>query len=386
MRSSQRTIVVAGSVAQRPGIAGHAWTFLQYLLGFKDMGYHVILVDRLDPGDSTDGLCRPCPIEGSVQAAWLGHVMASVGLEAHWSLTCGATTLGLDDASVDDALRRSVLLLDVMGYLCAERRALAPYRVFLDIDPGFGQMWQDNDLATIFGDHDRYVTVGTNVGRPGCAVPTLELEWIPTLPPVVLAQWPHVSARDDAPFTTVASWRGPFAPVEHRGITYGLRVHEFRSYHNLPNRSGERFVAALDIDEADSADAKLLIDGGWELESPQIVAADLDTYRNFVQRSGAEILVAKNMYVRARTGWLSDRSPCYLASGHPVLMQDTGIDADFAADAGLALFSSPDEAVELVRHVRRDAARFRRRAREGAETVFRSDVVLGNLLTHLGVS
>src|SRR5205814_7003248 len=155
--------------------------------------------------------------------------------------------------------------------------------------------------------------------------------------------WPHVPATSHAPFTTVASWRGPFDPVEHRDVTYGLRVHEFRAYHDLPRRSCGRFVAALDIDDADRADALLLTEGGWQLESPQGLVADLDAYRTFVQQSGAEILIAKNMYVRARCGWISDRSPCYLASGRPVLMQDTGIDADFAAHAGLLLFSSPDE-------------------------------------------
>ena len=147
--------------------------------------------------------------------------------------------------------------------------------MFLDIDPGFGQMWQDNGLARLFGDHHHYVTVGTNIGRPDCAVPTLGLEWIPTVPPVVLAQWPHVPATGDAPFTTVASWRGPFDPVEHRDVTYGLRVHEFRAYHDLPLRSRGQFVAALDIDDADRADAQLLTEGGWQLESPQGLVADL---------------------------------------------------------------------------------------------------------------
>lgn len=381
----RRTIVVAGSIAQRPGIAGHAWMFLQYLLGFTELGYEIVFVDRLEPGDCTDRSNLPCSVERSVQAAWLDRIMRRVDLHRRWSLACGSTTLGLEDATVDDALRGSVLLLDVMGYLGPDRGALASHRVFLDIDPGFGQMWQENGQARVFGDHHQYVTVGTRIGAPECAVPALGLEWIPTLPPVVLSQWPYVSCDDDAPFTTVASWRGPFGPVEHDGVTYGLRVHEFRSYHDLPARCGDRFVAALDIDDADGDDAARLRDGRWELVSPQDVAADLDCYRTFVQGSGAEILVAKNMYVRARTGWISDRSPCYLASGHPVLMQDTGIDADFAADAALLLFSSPDEAVELVAQVRRDAPRLRRRARDAAETVFAADIVLETLLTRLGI-
>jgi hypothetical protein len=381
----RRTIVVAGSIAQRPGFAGHAWMFLQYLLGFTNLGYEIVFVDRLEPGACTDRCGHPCPLERSVQAAWLDRIMKRVGLNGRWSLACGSTTLGLEDATVDAALRRSVLLLDVMGHLGPDRGALASHRAFLDIDPGFGQMWQEKGLARLFGDHHHYVTVGTRIGAADCAVPALGLEWMPTLPPVVLSQWPYVSAREGAPFTTVASWRGPFGPVEHDGATYGLRVHEFRSYHDLPARCDDRFVAALDIDDADGADADRLRDGGWDLVSPHGVAADLDVYRTFVQGSGAEILVAKNMYVRARTGWISDRSPCYLASGHPVLMQDTGIDAEFAADAGLLLFASPDEAVELVAHVRRDAPRLGQRARHAAETVFAADIVLERLLARLGI-
>ena len=44
------TILVGGSVAQRPGSGGHTWVFLQYLLGFRRLGYDVVLVDRLEPG------------------------------------------------------------------------------------------------------------------------------------------------------------------------------------------------------------------------------------------------------------------------------------------------------------------------------------------------
>src|SRR6266487_5038012 len=47
-------IVVCGAVAQKPGQAGHTWQFLQYLLGFRRLGWQVLLVDRLNGAVAED--------------------------------------------------------------------------------------------------------------------------------------------------------------------------------------------------------------------------------------------------------------------------------------------------------------------------------------------
>ena len=384
-----KRIVVAGSVAQKPGQGGHTWVFLQYVLGLQRLGWDVLFLDRLSPEMRADGSGAAGPTAGSPQVRYLAGVMRRFGLDGRWALLggegSGATLAGLDLASVLAHVRGSELLLDVMGFLGDERvLAAARRRVFLDIDPGFPQMWRALGLADPFARHDDFVTIGRNLGREGCAIPDCGLRWITTHQPVVLEHWPAVEPAA-GPFTSVATWRGRYAPIEYRGETYGLRVHGFRRLAPLPRLSGERFELALSIDPADAADRSLLEENGWELVDPREVASDPWAYRRYITGSGAELMVAKDVYVRARSGWFSDRSICYLASGRPVVAEDTGLDGDLPLGEGLLAYRTLDEARDAVAAVAADPRRHARAARRIAEECFDSDRVLPRLLDRLGV-
>jgi hypothetical protein len=163
-------------------------------------------------------------------------------------------------------------------------------------------------------------------------------------------------------------------------------VHEFRRFATLPRLSAERFEVALQIDAADVRDLELLRANGWSLADPQVAARDPWAYREYVQGSKAEFIVAKNMYVRSRSGWFSDRSACYLASGRPVLAQDTGFAELYPTGEGLLAFSELEEAREGAERIARDYARHARAARTLAEAHFDSSKVLGRLLAELGVA
>lgn len=375
------TVVVAGSLAQRPGYGGHAWVFLQYLLGFRRLGYDVLFVDRLDDALCVDAAGRPCPVAESVNLSYLAAVMSGAGLGDSWSVLHDGDAYGVPRSEVIERIRRSTVLLNVMGYLRDDDAlAAAPRRIFLDIDPGFGQMWRALGLADLFTDHDRYVTVGENVGRPDCRIPTVGVDWIPTRPPVVLSQWPVAPPPPRPAFTSVGSWRGPFAPVEYDGQVYGLRVHEFRRFMNLPRETGAEFRVALDIDELETRDLTALEAGGWVRVDPRAVAHTPADYRRWIQDSAAEFLVAKNMYVDTRGGWFSDRSVCYLASGRPVLAQDTGLAGLYPVGEGLVTFAVHEEAVHGALAIAGDWARHSSAARRIAEDFFDSDRVLQRLL------
>ena len=222
--SSRPTVVVAGALAQRPGIGGHAWVFRNWLAGFAAAGADVVFVDRLEPAMLAD---PDAPPETTVQWRWLCGVMDGAGMDGRYALLFdhGRRCLGLDRADLERRARGAVLF-NVMGYLDDEALlAAAARRVFVDIDPGFPQLWRELGLHDAFAGHDAFVTVGQNIGRPGCTVPTGGVEWIPTLPPVDLAAWPAaaVPARHAGRLTSVCTWRGPFGPVVHDGVTYGLR-------------------------------------------------------------------------------------------------------------------------------------------------------------------
>lgn len=377
------TIAVSGSLAQRPGRAGHAWVFLNYLLGLRDLGHEVLFLDRLEAGMLGPGEVAASPRD-SRGARWLVETMASVGLEGSYALLLDdGETIGLSRAGALARLGRSDLLLDFNGFLADEELlAAAPRRVFFDIDPGFAQMWSELGLTEMLAGHDAFATVGLNLGGPGCKVPTGGREWVTTTQPVLLERWPAVAGG--AAFTSVGSWRGPFGPVEFDGVSYGLRAHEFRRFAELPRRCQAPFEIALDIDPADAADTGRLREGGWGLADAAAIGADLDTYRTYLQGSLAEISIAKGMYVRSRGGWFSDRSACYLASGKPVLAQETGFGDYLPLGEGLLSFEDVDGAAAGAEAILAAPERQARAAREIAAEHFDSRKVLPTLLERLG--
>src|SRR5439155_22663397 len=124
------------------------------------------------------------------------------------------------------------------------------------------------------------------------------------------------------------------------GKVYGLRVHEFRKFASLPRRFSRPFELAVDIHPDETADLALLDGNGWKRVNPKAAAGDPSAYQAYIARSSAEFMVAKNMYVRTRGGWFSDRSICYLASGRPVLAQDPAIRDHLPTGHGLLTFSA----------------------------------------------
>ncbi len=371
------SVVIAGSLAQKPGNAGHTWQFLQYLLGFRELGWDVLFLDRLDGDMATD------PTRG---AAYLADVMAAHGLDGCWSLAVGGDTLGLARVDALDRVRGCDLLVNVMGF-CEDEEILAaaPLRVFLDTDPGFGQMWADLGLADIFAGHDVHVTIAERIGEPDCTIPEVGRSWVTMRQPVVLSQWPATALPDHRRFTSVGSWRGAYGPIEHGGVTYGLRVHEFRRFAEVPRLTGGDFELALKIDPVEQADVDRLRAGGWSLVDPNAVVGAPDDYQRYIRGSFAELMIAKGIYVQTRGGWFSERSTCYLASGRPVIHQDTGLGDLLPLGEGLLAFSDVDEAVAAVEAVVAEPERHARAAREVAEACFDSAKVLDRLLAALPV-
>ncbi len=372
------SVVIGAALAHRAGYGGHAWALLQYALGFRALGFEVTVVDRLEPG----------MLPGEDDAAALRSLRALLrdfGLDGSYSVL-GAAGSALDGLSRDELLQRtreSRFLLNIMGFVDdPEILAAARRRIFLDIDPGFGQVWRELGLADVFDGHDDFVTVGRNVGSADCGVPTCGLRWLTIPHPVVLDVCPPVDGGAD--FTSVGSWRGPYDAIDYGGTMLGLRVHEFRKFMDLPRRVDAGFRVALEIDPSDSNDLERLESGGWQLVDPRAVAGDPAAYLAFVRGSLAELTVAKGIYVALRTGWLGDRTACYLASGKPALVQDTGLAGHYPLGEGLLAFSTLEEAAEGVRDIQRDYPRHASAARRLAEKHFDARLVLGRLLEELG--
>jgi hypothetical protein len=149
---------------------------------------------------------------------------------------------------------------------------------------------------------------------------------------------------------------------------------------DLPTRTAEKFMLALAIHENETKDLEALRGMAGDCSTPALVASSPQKFRQFVQDSKAEFGLAKSGYVHAKVGWVSDRSLCYLASGRPVIAQETAFSRYIPSGEGLLSFTTADECVGAVNAMNGDYARHARAARAVAETYFDSDKVLTALL------
>lgn len=368
-----RRVVVSGMFASVPGQGGWVWAVMNWVLGLLRQGHEVLLVEPVE--EITAG-----------GAAEFSRIVESFGLAGRAALvTPERNGAGLGYGSVAGFARRSDLLLN-MGGVLTDPELFEPIttRAYLDLDPAFTQLWSSVcGIDMHFAGHSHYVTVGLNVGRPDCSVPTCGLRWISTLPPVDLPSWVPADGAEDGAWTTVANWRG-YGSIEHEGERYGQKAHSWRRFMELPGRLDDRLVPALAIHPDERKDRAAFDEYGWSIVDPAEVAATPASYRQFVRSSVGEFAVAKEGYVVSRSGWFSDRSACYLAAGRPVVAQDTGWTEHLPVTEGLLAFETTQEAADAMQRVRRDYQRHRRAARQIAEDRFDSARIISDLMEVLG--
>jgi hypothetical protein len=360
------TAIVSGALANKPWNGGNAWTRLSFVLGLRRLGFEVVFIEQLSEPSEEAG-------------RYFDLVCASYGIDGL------LLSDGVVPEEVSSRVEDAALLINIGGHLTVEAlKRAAQVKVFLDDDPGYTQIWYvSGQLGERLAGHDHYYTVGTCVGSPDSQIPSGGIKWGRLWPPVVLSEWPAVVGGTR--FTTVGSWRGAYGPVEYAGKWYGQKAHEFRRFLELPRLTAQTFEIALDIHEADSADRDRLSENGWHLIDPRVAAGTPDAFREYVQGSSAEFSVAQGIHVHMRSGWFSDRTTRYLASGRPALVQETGFRRSLPVGEGLLSFRTLDEAAMGVARIVDDYEAHCAAARALAEKYFDSDLVLGRLLDEVGI-
>ena len=382
------TVVVSGAVANKHRQGGSVWVRMSWAEALRRAGFDVLFVEQIDEQACVDSEGAPSSFEGSANLATFDRTMEDFGLDGSAALVCtdGPRVHGMD---ADDLMARAgeaELLVNLGGHLrWAPLLRLLRRRAFVDLDPGFTQIWHAEGRPLGIEEHELHFTVGMNVGTPRCPLPTNGVGWRPIRQPVMLDRWPQAGGDELVSFTTVASWRGAYGPAVWAGQSYGVKAHEFRRFLALAHEVDARFELALDIQPGDGADIRQLGANGWRLVDPAAAAATGD-FRRFVQSSGAEFSPAQGIYVHTCSGWFSDRTVRYLASGRPALVQETGFGHHLPTGEGLLSFSTLDEARAGARRLLGDYDHHRAAARRIAEEYFASERAVAPLLEAAGVS
>ncbi len=388
------TVVISPfDVAGFPAGGGHFWVYAQYAQGLQQLGCEVVWLERV-----------PEELPEAATATFFDR-MERYGLG-------GNAFLYRDESEVPEAIAsRADLLLNFDQRI--DPAVLARFRrtALVDIDPGLLQFWIATGQLEI-APHDVHFTIGETVGTDAARFPDGGRSWIYAPPPVCLEAWPYSYGPDCEAFTTVSTWWGGNGKGEW--VTDGSLLFEnnkrvsFLRFVELPLLTSQPLELALALGEggpeaggekpssdgraqahrppegtdyvSDEDDRKALERHGWRLRDAQDVARSPQLYADYIRASRGEFSCAKPSCIRFENAWISDRTLCYLASGKPVVVQDTGPSSFLPDGEGMFRFSSLDEAVEAFAHVNGDYERQCRAAREIAETYFDSKRVLARIL------
>jgi hypothetical protein len=381
-------IIVLGYIVRGP-TGGLAWHHLQYVLGLAKLGHDVwFFEDSDDYGTCYNPETHQTGRDPTYGLRFAAELFSRVGLGDRWAYHDahkrewhGALGSGAP------ALARTADVVLNLSNLNPLRRWVRyiPVRALIDTDPAFTQIRHimDPERKALAAKHTVFFTFGENVPSSGSEIPDDGFPWQPTRQPVVLDAWPVTPAPAGGPFTTVMQWDS-YENQRYGGRDFGMKSKSFDFIIEVPERvRDESFEIALGNV---SAPRERLQQHGWKLRDPLVVARTPWSYQTYIQESKAEFTVAKHGYVVSESGWFSERSAGYLASGRPVVTQDTGFSSWLETGAGVLAFRDGEEARHAIREVSSRYDFHCRAARGIAEQYFDSATVLTQLLDACGAN
>jgi hypothetical protein len=362
----------------------------QYLRGLADMGHEVFYIETTTawpyhPLDLTT------TIDPTYALSYLGNVMAGFGLKDRWAYRpayLDGNWRGPLADSAENLIRSADAVLNITGSTAPDELNTPCRLIYVGTDPVLQEIRIANgnsQLLARVAAHDAHFTYGENIGQPDCPVPPLPVPTFRLRQPVVMRLWEGMAApRQD--FTTVTNWEVKGYDVEYKGELYTWsKHHAYRKLIDLPQRTTARLELALGMSGVSDDVRHELVYYGWKIIDAYQMSLNPWTYRDYFRGSGAELTVAKDMVVRLRSGWFSERSACYLAAGRPVVTQDTAFSRVLPTGEGLFAFDSIDGALGAIEAIRTDYPRHSRAAHEIAVEYFGAEKVLGRMLGDLGL-
>ncbi|HEV3141457.1 MAG TPA: hypothetical protein VGY57_13115 [Vicinamibacterales bacterium] len=365
-------ILFAGIIARYP-FGGVTWCSLMYLLGLRALGHEVFYVE--DTGECVyDPVQNTRALDPSYGTSYIHAALEPFGLGDRWSfVNYDGRYHGRSAEDVRAYAAGADLFLNLSGgsWFWRDEHARIPHKAFIDSDPAFTQLaiakaepW----YVDFFQRFDRLFTFGSNIGTPASPIPVGNFTWHKTWQPITLDDWRTSRAPRDR-YSSIMTWQ-----IESFTDVGGNKDQEFVRFIDLPSRTPQKFELAI------NGPQQLLREHGWETVAAMEVSRTPKQYRDFIHGSKAEFGVAKHTYVTNCSGWFSDRTECYLASGRPALVQDTGWTAHLPSGEGLLAFSTVDDAIAGIESINADYATHARRAAEIAREHFDARVILPPLL------
>ena len=382
-------IIVFGILFWFP-LAGVTYQFLHFLLGLRRLGYDPYYIE-----DSGRWIYDPQLNDFSPDVT--GNLQAVVpALEAHgfgdrWAFRGNypdGKCYGLTETQLLGLYRDADAFLNVTGAQEIRPEHLkCKRRIYVESDP-FGSQVKvakgDQGMIDMLAAHDTHFTFGESVGCPDCTVPVERFNWLPTRQPVAVDLWEHSYSAGTA-YNTITTWQNKDRNIVWNGDTYyWTKDREFTKFIDLPTRRPRLTfeLAACVNGEVQTRLRKI----GWQQVSSIEMSRDANCYREYIQKSRGEFTVARDQYVRPRTGWFSDRTACYLAAGRPVITQETGFSKIFPAGKGLFGFLTMDDILRAVDEIEGDYEGNCRAARDIAHEYFAAEKVVGSLMTRAGLA
>ena len=398
-------IVVAGTLASDP-YAGMAWMHIQMVLGLMRLGHQVYYFETTSAWPYYPVLqTRVNNTEYALP--YLKKIFSGFGIDDRWvyrSSFADKEWFGLSKSKAEEFLSTADLVFNVAGATKFGEEGLKTGRlVYYGTDPVYHEIKYsqgDSDTITIINEHDVAVTYGENIGNPDCLIPPLPRLKAKTRQPVILDYWKGGKPVKNG-FTTVGNWKQAGRDLEFMGDTYfWSKHHEFLKFLDLPKKINQPIELAMNLASLstikhgegtevasmgfDVDEYELLTSNGWQLVDAPSFTTDPWMYRDYIINSKAEFTFAKDQNIRLRSGWLSERSACYLAAGKPVITQDTGFGNILTTGKGLFAFNTMADILIAVETIQRDYESHSKAALEIAETYFSAEIVLQKLLNDLG--
>ena len=379
--------IILGSYMVRYPLGGNlSWAF-QYLIGFQRLGHEVYFVEKSGYANSCyDPVADRMTDDCSQGISIVAPILDGIGLANRWCYVDAAGRYyGLSRPAIEEVFRSADVFIDMGTHgSWLNEAAASQLRVLVDAEPGLRQLKMQNTLEAggELPEYDVYFTKGWNVANGRSAAPTAGRHWRGMFHPVVTDRFETTPSPQGAPFTTVMNWRS-YERVERRGETFGHKDLEFEKFIALPRRTSAPLELAV---SGKATPTSRLCDHGWRLRDAHQVTRSIASFVEYLRTSRGEFTVCKHGFVSLRTGWFSDRSAAYLASGRPVVMQDTGFSEHLPVGRGLFAVNTVEEAATAIDEIETRYDAHCRWAREIAKEHLEATRVLRQFLDEIGVS